>query len=99
MLNLLRWTPDKVDMYQMFKIFVDLKIPFKVDTCIFRLTDIVKRKLRAKNWRSFSVDLQFPSKVDKWQMFGNSMDLQANLLEYPWIIVSKFTHFAEHPIT
>ena len=34
MVNLLRSTPDKVDMYQMFKIFVDLKIPFKVDTCI-----------------------------------------------------------------
>ena len=52
-------------MYQMFKIFVDLKIPFKVDTCMFPLTDVAKRYLRAKrakNLRSFSVDLQFRPK-------------------------------------
>ena len=48
MVNLLRWTTDKVDMYQMFKIFVDLKIPFKVDTRIYPITDIAKRYLRAK---------------------------------------------------
>ena len=48
--------PDKVDMCQMFEIFVDLLIPFKVDTCIYSINYVAKRYLRAKrakNYRSF----------------------------------------------
>lgn len=39
MVNLIRWTPDKVEMYQMFEIFVDLLFPFKVDTSKISLTE------------------------------------------------------------
>ena len=51
----------------MFKIFLDLEFPFKVDTCTCPITDIANRYLRAKrakNWSSFSVDLQCEKKLN-----------------------------------
>ena len=75
----------------MFKIFLDLEFPFKVDTCTCPITDIAKRYLRAKratNWSSFSVDLQFSSKVDKRQMFENSMDLHVHLIRISMVCIN-----------
>ena len=74
----MRWTPDKVDKWQVSKIFMDLIIAFKVDTCIDTITEIAKKYLQAtrgKNWSSFPVDLQNPSKVDKWQKFQSIVHL------------------------
>ena len=78
----------------MFKIFLDLEFPFKVDTCIYHITGIAKRYLRAKRekfWRSFSVDLLFPSKVDKWQMFENSVDLPVHLIRFTMVLHFGFS--------